>query len=516
MKKITIYLAVFLLLTFHVQSYAQQSENSKKTFIGKGLKEIDKVATKTWKDILKLIRGKKGVKLFPYKIGTNKVERRIKKHYAPKNYISVQEASSVNRNSSEDIVIKKNIQPKLNIALMYPRITPKKGYFSFKAGYFNYNNLFNDISNQDIEYIRLRVPDSVGSECEVKKFKIVLNKKIKRHVSFLLDHSGSMGDDRANELQKAVIEAIRKNSVRDKKNDFIYSIHKFDGNIKHLVTSNKISDIEQALTPVTGLKGFGGSTAILDAIVQGLEIIKKDKVSESKIIFLLTDGVTNTDRTKLKRSDIIGDAIRNNVSIVPIGFGNGVDYEYLNAISHYSGGQFLRIYNKNEFQELYNNLLIDFEYSYEIEFSPCMFAQDIEIELKLKGFDTPLVGTTFFSTPPLEGYSIDLNILFKKGSDDINISYFDELDQLFNLLDYRKDINITIEGHTDKVGSEMQNIKLSKKRAQKVKKYLMGKGIKETRISTEGYGWSFPVYPYVNGQLENSLNRRIEIKIKKQ
>lgn len=515
MKKVTTFLAVFLLFTCHVQSYAQQSENAKKTFIGKGLKEIDKVATKTWKDILKLFRGKKGVMLFPYKIGTNKEERRIKKHYAPKNYISVQQASSVNRNSSGDIIIKKNIQPKLNIALMYPRITPKKGYFSFKAGYFNYNTFFNDISSQDIEYIKLKVPDSVGSECEVKKFKIVLNKKRKRHVSFLLDHSGSMGDDRANELQKAVIEAISNNSFRDKKNDFIYSIHKFDGNIKHLITSGKILDIEQALLPVTGLKGYGGSTAILDAIVQGLEIIKEDKISESKIIFLLTDGLNNTSRTKLTRPDIIGDAINNNVSIVPIGFGNGIDYDYLNAISHWSGGQFLRIYNKNEFQELYNNLLLDFEYSYEIEFSPCMFAPEIEIELKLKGFDTSLVGTTFFSTPALEGYSIDLNILFKKGSDDINTSYFDELNQLFNLLDYRKDINISIEGHTDKVGSEKQNIRLSKKRAQKVKKYLTAKGIKETRINTEGYGWSYPVYPYLDGQLENSLNRRIEIKIKK-
>jgi flagellar motor protein MotB len=515
MKKVTTFLAVFLLFTCHVQSYAQQSENAKKTFIGKGLKEIDKVATKTWKDILKLFRGKKGVMLFPYKIGTNKEERRIKKHYAPKNYISVQQASSVNRNSSGDIIIKKNIQPKLNIALMYPRITPKKGYFSFKAGYFNYNTFFNDISSQDIEYIKLKVTDSVRSECEVKKFKIVLNKKRKRHVSFLLDHSGSMGDDRANELQKAVIEAISNNSFRDKKNDFIYSIHKFDGNIKHLITSGKILDIEQALLPVTGLKGYGGSTAILDAIVQGLEIIKEDKISESKIIFLLTDGLNNTSRTKLTRPDIIGDAINNNVSIVPIGFGNGIDYDYLNAISHWSGGQFLRIYNKNEFQELYNNLLLDFEYSYEIEFSPCMFAPEIEIELKLKGFDTSLVGTTFFSTPALEGYSIDLNILFKKGSDDINTSYFDELNQLFNLLDYRKDINISIEGHTDKVGSEKQNIRLSKKRAQKVKKYLTAKGIKETRINTEGYGWSYPVYPYLDGQLENSLNRRIEIKIKK-
>jgi len=103
MKKVTTFLAVFLLFTCHVQSYAQQSENAKKTFIGKGLKEIDKVATKTWKDILKLFRGKKGVMLFPYKIGTNKEERRIKKHYAPKNYISVQQASSVNRNSSAGI-----------------------------------------------------------------------------------------------------------------------------------------------------------------------------------------------------------------------------------------------------------------------------------------------------------------------------------------------------------------------------------------------------------------------------
>ena len=34
MKKVTTFLAVFLLFTCHVQSYAQQSENAKKTFIG--------------------------------------------------------------------------------------------------------------------------------------------------------------------------------------------------------------------------------------------------------------------------------------------------------------------------------------------------------------------------------------------------------------------------------------------------------------------------------------------------
>jgi outer membrane protein OmpA-like peptidoglycan-associated protein len=152
--------------------------------------------------------------------------------------------------------------------------------------------------------------------------------------------------------------------------------------------------------------------------------------------------------------------------------------------------------------------------NYLIEFSPCIFGDDIQIELKLKGLERPLIGSTFFSTPAKEGYSIDINILFKNGSAEVDKNlYSSELNQVYTLLNYRKDINILIEGHTDKVGTEKSNINLSRKRAESVKKYLISQGISDKRIKTIGYGWSSPAYPYLEGQKANELNRRIEIKI---
>ena len=87
MKKSHILLAFFILL--NLATYAQEppAEETKKTIVGKGLKEIDKIATKSWEDIKKFFKSKKGL-AFPYKIGKNKHERKIKKHVAPANYIT--------------------------------------------------------------------------------------------------------------------------------------------------------------------------------------------------------------------------------------------------------------------------------------------------------------------------------------------------------------------------------------------------------------------------------------------
>ena len=67
--------------------------------------------------------------------------------------------------------------------------------------------------------------------------------------------------------------------------------------------------------------------------------------------------------------------------------------------------------------------------------------------------------------------------------------------------------------HSDKLGNENINVKLSKQRANAVKKYLVKKGISPERIKTKGFGSSMPAFSYGAGSSENSLNRRIQIVI---
>jgi OOP family OmpA-OmpF porin len=77
--------------------------------------------------------------------------------------------------------------------------------------------------------------------------------------------------------------------------------------------------------------------------------------------------------------------------------------------------------------------------------------------------------------------------------------------------------NITLEviiavGHTDSVGSDAYNQKLSLRRAEAVKAYMVSKGIEANRVYTEGKGEKQPVAD--NKTTEGrAKNRRVEIEV---
>ena len=67
-------------------------------------------------------------------------------------------------------------------------------------------------------------------------------------------------------------------------------------------------------------------------------------------------------------------------------------------------------------------------------------------------------------------------------------------------------------GHTDSVGSDTYNQKLSVRRADAVKAYLVTKGIEKNRVYTEGKGKSQPVADNKTAD-GRSKNRRVEIEV---
>jgi OOP family OmpA-OmpF porin len=67
-------------------------------------------------------------------------------------------------------------------------------------------------------------------------------------------------------------------------------------------------------------------------------------------------------------------------------------------------------------------------------------------------------------------------------------------------------------GHTDSIGSDAYNQKLSVRRAESVKAYLVSKGVEPNRIYTEGKGEKQPVASNKTAE-GRQKNRRVEIEV---
>ncbi|MGB5524815.1 MAG: OmpA family protein, partial [Polyangiales bacterium] len=73
---------------------------------------------------------------------------------------------------------------------------------------------------------------------------------------------------------------------------------------------------------------------------------------------------------------------------------------------------------------------------------------------------------------------------------------------------------IRVEGHTDKTGSLKYNMILSKKRANTVVRYLVGRGqVSRSRLVAQGFGPKKPLVPDAKSKEEQAMNRRVEFHI---
>ena len=87
--------------------------------------------------------------------------------------------------------------------------------------------------------------------------------------------------------------------------------------------------------------------------------------------------------------------------------------------------------------------------------------------------------------------------------------------KLDDLVGKIKDINLEViiaVGHTDAVGSDTYNQKLSVRRSEAVKAYLVSKGIEKNRVYTEGKGEKQPVADNKTAE-GRAKNRRVEIEV---
>jgi OmpA-OmpF porin, OOP family len=86
------------------------------------------------------------------------------------------------------------------------------------------------------------------------------------------------------------------------------------------------------------------------------------------------------------------------------------------------------------------------------------------------------------------------------------------LDEAVNILKNQGNIDLVVEGHTDGIGTDAYNMRLSQRRADSVKQYLVQHGISPSRFRTEGYGKRRPVASNDTDD-GRAQNRRVELHI---
>lgn len=118
-------------------------------------------------------------------------------------------------------------------------------------------------------------------------------------------------------------------------------------------------------------------------------------------------------------------------------------------------------------------------------------------------------------TPIESGVSITLNnIFFDFDQATLKPESFSELNRLVKLMGERASMTVSIEGHADATGPEEYNLDLSRRRAAAVQKYIIGKGIDQSRVSIAYFGESKPIVSNATKEGRRK-NRRVEFKIVK-
>jgi OOP family OmpA-OmpF porin len=106
---------------------------------------------------------------------------------------------------------------------------------------------------------------------------------------------------------------------------------------------------------------------------------------------------------------------------------------------------------------------------------------------------TALAATRPVAEPDYEKLTLSAAALFPLSSTAIKPLGREKLDELVARLKEMDYGTVRIIGYTDPTGSSATNQKLSKRRAESVKHYLVSKGIEASRIETEGRGGAQPL-----------------------
>lgn len=329
-------------------------------------------------------------------------------------------------------------------------------------------------------------------------------------ISFVLDHSPSMGDTRSALLQKAtkfLFGAI-------KEGDYV-SLVKFSDKNTVEIPLTKDRRIFRTGVVVDGMGGgrYGSGTAMYDGVAEGAHQAESAPEHYRKVVVLFSDGGDNSSKINIDSLKLI--LKRKKVPVYSIAYGLA-STKPLKELSEYTGGRFYQIFSSKEFPYVFYDIYVTLNNYYEISYTPpvCESIHKASVTVLLdKGIDEAYAegyyDKSVFTEHDPVGTVAFMNIEFEFGRSDVKKESLPLIVQVSEAMKQYPEVKILIQGHTDNVGSEENNMKLSQERAKSVAGELIKSGIQAERLKTKGFGESMPLVS--NDSDENRRrNRRTE------
>jgi OmpA-OmpF porin, OOP family len=129
--------------------------------------------------------------------------------------------------------------------------------------------------------------------------------------------------------------------------------------------------------------------------------------------------------------------------------------------------------------------------------------------LEVGAMNQEISSTDMLAALGTEGH-ISLYINFETGKSDIKPESQKLIDQIVEMLQSNPALTISIEGHTDNVGTAPSNQTLSENRAKSVMNAVIAKGIDKGRLVSKGWGQTKPITDNKTEE-DRAKNRRVEI-----
>ncbi|XP_053172311.1 inter-alpha-trypsin inhibitor heavy chain H3-like [Scomber japonicus] len=176
--------------------------------------------------------------------------------------------------------------------------------------------------------------------------------RVPKNVVFVIDRSGSMSGTKIRQTREALLAILQDLHEEDH-----FALIQFDHTIspwKESLTKATKENVADAMVYVRGIRQ-DGATNINDAVLRGVNMILQDRQEDRlpkgsvDMIILLTDGMPNTGESRIpKIQENVRSAIGRNMSLFCLGFGNNVDYSFLDVMSKQNKGLARRIYEASD------------------------------------------------------------------------------------------------------------------------------------------------------------------------